>query len=95
MKMTKRKKTIIALIIGFAFAMILMAVLIYFGYSQAYQSEAELLSVKLFGLPIYELSQNGSKYVGRALGPNMGIVCLVCMLLSVIVTELIGRIRGR
>lgn len=45
--MKKKAEMVLALIIGFAVAMILMSVAIYFGYSNAYRLDVERYTVKL------------------------------------------------
>lgn len=72
--MKKKVKIILSLIIGFAVAMALMAVSIYFGYSKAYDIESAGYTVKLFGISIYQLTKAGSEYTGAAIGPNMGVL---------------------
>ena len=47
--------------------------MIYFGYTEAYASNVEALTVKMAGIPIYELAKTGAEYKGTALGPNMEV----------------------
>ena len=70
-----------------------MAVIIYFGYTEAYASNVETLTVKMVGIPIYELAKTGAEYTGRALGPNMGIISGIFMLLSFCVGGIIRAIK--
>lgn len=94
-KMKKKIKIIVELVIGFAVAMILMSVVIYFGYINAYSTSVDTLTVKILGIPIYELTKSGTKYVGKTIGINMGVVCGICMFLSVIAEKLISRVKHK
>lgn len=91
--MKKKIKIVVALIIGFIIAMILMSVVIYFGYTNAYSTNLDTLTVKILGIPIYELIKSGTEYVGKTKGIYMGMVCCICMLLSVTIEELISRVK--
>jgi len=91
--MKKKVKILIALIVGFALAMLLMSVAIYFGFTNAYSTNVNALTVKILGVPIYELTKSGTEYIGKSIGIYMGAVCGICMALSVIVEELISKIR--
>lgn len=91
--MKGKRKTIIALFSGFAFAMILMALVIYFGYTHAYSANVDASTVSILGLPIYELTRSGTRYAGSAIGINMGIVCGVCMLIALILTGVISKFK--
>ncbi len=93
--MKKKMKIIAALIIGFVVAMILMSVVIYFSYVNAYSTNIDTLTVKILGMPIYELTKSGTKYIGTTIGIYMGVVCGICMLLSVIIEELISRVKHK
>lgn len=93
--MSKKAKIILALVIGFAAAMILMSVFIYFGYSSAYSTDAEQYTVKILGISIYELTRSGDKYIGSPVGPNMGIICGICMAVSFAAEEIIYKIRRK
>ncbi|MDO4440311.1 MAG: DUF5963 family protein [Eubacteriales bacterium] len=87
---------LVALIIGFVLAMILMSVAIYFGFTNAYSTNVNALTVKILGIPIYELTKSGTEYIGKSIGIYMGAVCGICMALSVIAEEFIScahRIR--
>jgi len=64
----KKIKIVIALAIGFAIAMVLMSVVIYFGYTNAYSTGVDTLTVKILGIPIYELTKSGTEYVGKTIG---------------------------
>ena len=86
--MKKKIKILIALIVGFALAMLLMSVAIYFGYTNAYSTDVNTLTVKILGIPIYELTKSGTEYIGKSIGVYMGAVCGICMALSVIAEEL-------
>lgn len=93
--MKKNTKRILALVIGFAFAMIIMCVGIYFGYTNAYKTDVDLFTVKILGLPIYELSKKGAEYVGRSKGIYMGMFCGICMVIAVAIETMIGRLRRK
>ena len=80
--MSKKGKIIFALIIGFAAAIIIMSVFIYFGYSKAYG---------ILVIPIYELMRIGDKFAGV----SMGIICGICMSVSLAVEEIIHKIRRK
>lgn len=66
--MKKKIKILIALIVGFALAMLLMSVAIYFGYTNAYSTDVNTLTVKILGIPIYELTKSGTEYIGKSIG---------------------------
>lgn len=70
--MKKKIKILIALIVGFALAMLLMSVAIYFGYTNAYSTDVNTLTVKILGIPIYELTKSGTEYIGKSIGVYMG-----------------------
>ena len=93
--MKKKTKIRIALIVGFALAMLLMSVAIYFGYTNAYSTNVDALTVKILGIPIYELTKSGTEYIGKTIGIYMGVVCGICMALSVIVGELISKAKHK
>lgn len=93
--MKKKAKIGVALIIGFVIAIILMGVVIYFGYTNAYSANVDTLTVKILGIPIYELKKSGTEYVGKTIGIYMGVVCGGCMFLSVIAEELISRVKHK
>lgn len=75
--------------------MLIMAIAIFFGYTKAYSTDAETSLVRLIGIPIYELTKSGSEYIGESKGIFMGIVCGVCMALSIAIEEMIGHIRKK
>ena len=59
--MKKKIKILIALIVGFALAMLLMSVAIYFGYTNAYSTDVNTLTVKILGIEkilIHEATTN-------------------------------------
>lgn len=93
--MNKKAKIILALIIGFAAAMLLMSVCIYFGYSGAYSTDAEQYTVRLFGISIYELTRSENKYIGSSIGLHMGIICGICMAVSLAAEEIIRKMRHK
>lgn len=93
--MKRKIKILIALIVGFALAMLLMSVAIYFGFTNAYSTGVNALTVKIVGIPIYELTKSGTEYVGKSIGVYMGAVCGICIVLSVIVEELISKVRPK
>ena len=93
--MKKKIKILIALIVGFALAMLLMSVAIYFGYTNAYSTDVNTLTVKILGIPIYELTKSGTEYIGKSIGVYMGAVCGICMAISVIAEELISKARHK
>ena len=61
-------RIIIALAIGFVIAMLLMSVKIYFGFTNAYSTNVYALTVKILGIPIYELIKSGTEYYGKSSG---------------------------
>lgn len=91
--MKKIIKIIVALVAGFVIAMILMSIVIYFGYTEAYNTNVSALTVRILAMPIYELTKAGSEYVGKAMGIYMGIVCGIGMILAVCVEEIISKVR--
>ncbi|HJA40437.1 MAG TPA: LlsX family protein [Firmicutes bacterium] len=90
--MKKKAEMVLALIIGFAVAMILMSVAIYFGYSNAYRLDVERYTVKLLGISIYELTRIGTEYVGAAIGKHMGLICGIFMALSFTIDMVIRKL---
>lgn len=52
-------RILIALAVGFVIAMLLMSVKIYFGFTNAYSTNINVLTVKILGIPIYELTKSG------------------------------------
>ena len=93
--MKKKIKILIALIVGFALAMLLMSVAIYFGFTNAYSTDVNALTVKILGISIYELTKTGTEYISKAIGINMGAVCGICMALCVISEEIISKARRK
>ncbi len=91
--MKKFLKIAVPILTGFFIAMILMGVMIYFGYTEAYASNVETLTVKMAGIPIYELTKTSTEYTGTTLGTNMGIICGIFILLSFCVSGIISRVR--
>ena len=85
----------IAIAAGFGLAMAAMAVVIYFGYTDAYATGADSLNVSLFGLDIYTLTKAGEQYNGASIGQNMGIVCAVYIAAAVFLEQIIIRAMGR
>ena len=91
--MRKKKKILIAMLVGFALAMLLMCVAIYFGFTNAYSKNVCALTVKILGIPIYEITKSETEYVGKSIGIYMGAVCGICMALSVVAEELISKLK--
>ena len=94
-QMKKKIKIVAALVIGFAAAMKLMSVVIYFGCVNAYSTNGDTLTVKVVGIPVYELTKSGTEYIGKTIGIYMGVVFGICMVLSVIVEGIISRVRHK
>ena len=80
--MKMKNRILIALAVGFVIAMLLMSVKIYFGFTNAYSTNINVLTVKILGIPIYELTKSGSEYFGKSIGTHMGAICGICMALS-------------
>ncbi|MGI6755358.1 MAG: DUF5963 family protein [Atopobiaceae bacterium] len=93
--MKKKFKILIGLAVGFAIAMLLMSIAIYFGFTNAHSTDVNALTVKILGIPIYELTKSGTKYIGKSKEIYMGVVCGICMALSVIAEELISKARHK
>lgn len=93
--MKKSIRIAIALAIGFGAAMAVMAVAIYFGYSNAYAQGGTDHEVYLLGLNIYHLHLDGSRYVGSSNGPAMGGICAIGMAADFLVEEIVTRVRSR
>lgn len=89
--MKKKWAIILALMIGFAFAMLFMSILIYFGYCDAYRTNAAQADVSILGLIIYKLTRVGEAYSGSAVGLHMGLICGICMLICLGVERLIHK----
>ena len=88
-------RILIALAVGFIIAMLLMSVKIYFGFTNAYSTNINVITVKIFGIPIYELTKSGTEYFGKSRGIYMGAVCGLCMILSVIIEEIFFKVRQK
>lgn len=88
-------KIALALVIGFAAAMLLMSICIFFGYTAAYRSGVQSSAVRLLGIPIYLLTRSGNVYLGQSQGIYMGAVCGICMVLSVATEEIICHIKQK
>lgn len=86
-------RRLITLACGFGVAMLLMAVAIYFGYSNAYRYGTDTSEVYLFGFNIYHLVLSGEKYVGTSNGPAMGGVCAIVMAVAFMMEEIIFQLR--
>lgn len=54
-----KNRILIALAVGFVIAMLLMSVKIYFGFTNAYSTNINVITVKILGIPIYELTKSG------------------------------------
>ena len=93
--MKMKNRTLIALAVGFVIAMLLMSVKIYFGFTNAYSTNINVLTVKILGISIYELTKSGSEYLGKSIGIHMGAVCGLCMTLSVIIEEIFFKVRQK
>ena len=66
--MKMKNRILIALAVGFVIAMLLMSVKIYFGFTNAYSTNVNALTVKILGIPIYELIKSGTEYYGKSSG---------------------------
>ena len=88
-------KIVLAWAIGFGVAMLIMAVAIYFGYSNAYRQGQQTSEVYLFGLNIYHLTLQGRKYVGTPVGEEMGKFCSTISLIAIVIEELFRRLRKK
>lgn len=93
--MKNKMKLVFALIVGLIFALVLMWVLIYLGYSEAYRLNVEAYDVAILGLPIFALTKMGTEYAGQSIGKNMGLVCGICMVASVFFLKLIQKIKNK
>lgn len=76
-------------------AMLIMGIFIYFGYTKAYDTNVELFTVKILGLPVYQLIKTGDSYVGEGKGIYMGIFCGICMGIGVIIEKVGTALRKR
>ena len=86
--MKMKNRILIALAVGFVIAMLLMSVKIYFGFTNAYSTNINVLTVKILGIPIYKLTKSRTEYFGKSIGIHMGAVCGLFMTLSVIIEEI-------
>lgn len=89
--MKKPVKIALSFIIGFAVAMILMSIAIYFGFSSACRTDAGQYTVRLLGISIYTITKSGTEYAGAAIGPHMGMVCGICMLSCFVIAQIICK----
>ena len=85
--MKRKTKIILALIIGFVFAMVVMTIAIYFGYVS--------VTVKALGIPIYELKKRGTDYIGISKGMFMGLFCGIFMVLAVAIEIIVEKIKKK
>ena len=86
-------KTLVTILTGILIAMALMSIAIYFGYTEAYATNVEKLTVKMIGIPIFKLMKTGTEYTGTQMGPNMGIICGIFIVLSFCVRGIIKAIK--
>ena len=93
--MKMKNRILIALAVGLIIAMLLMSVKIYFGFTNAYSTNINVLTVKILGIPIHELTKSGSEYFGKSIGTHMGAICGICMALSVIIEEIFFKVRQK
>lgn len=89
------KGIIIALLFGLGISLLVMAILIWFGYNHAYHNNLEEYDVKFLGINIYHMVKDQARYIGSQKGTNMGIVTSIVMLLSVIIQETISKINDK
>jgi hypothetical protein len=94
-KKRKIKWLAISAAIGFAVAMILMAIFIYFGYCSAYSGNVDSMNVSMFGLDIYSLTKVGDSYSGASIGTNMGIICGIFIVVAICIEQVIIRITSK
>lgn len=87
-----KKKIIITLLASFIIAMIIMSVAIFIAYTSAYKTGVGASTVKLLGLPIYEIFKSGTKYKGQSKGIYMGAFCGICMLSGVFIEVFIDKL---
>ena len=93
--MKMKNRILIALAVGYVIAILLMSVKIYFGFTNAYSTNINVLTVKILGIPIYELTKSGTEYFAKSIGIHMGAVCGLCMTLSVIIEEIFFKVRQK
>ena len=93
--MKMKNRILIALAVGYVIAILLMSVKIYFGFTNAYSTNINVLTVKILGIPIYELTKSGSEYFGKSIGTHMGAICGICMALSVIIEEIFFKVKQK
>lgn len=93
--MKKSIRIIIILLVGFVIAIVLMAIAIYFGYSDAYSEGGLEHTVNLLGLDIYQLKLVGNEYIGVSDGPAMGKFSCLVMVVTLILEEILHRIVRR
>jgi hypothetical protein len=93
--MKRKTKIILALIIGFVFAMVVMTIAIYFGYVSAYKHMQDMVTVKALGIPIYELKKRGTDYTGISKGMFMGLFCGIFMVLAVAIEIIVEKIKKK
>ena len=63
--------------------------------TNAYSTNINVLTVKILGISIYELTKSGSEYFGKSIGIHMGAVCGICMALSVIIEEIFFKVKQK
>ena len=96
MKKGKKIKTmIIAGLIGFGLSMVIMAIMIYFGYTKAYSTNPATLDVKFFTLPIYILTNVDGKYTGESNGLNMGIMSTAFAIVGILIERVISVLGSK
>ena len=94
-EMKNGKTIIISIIVGFAVAILVMAVAIYLGYTNAYNSNVNEINISIFGINIYSLTKNVDKYNGSSIGQNMGIICTIFIAGAVCIERIITRVKSK
>ena len=94
-KMKNSKTIIIAIIVGLAVAMLVMAVAIYLGYTNAYISNVNEINISIFGINIKKKKKNVDKYIGSSIGQNMGIICVIFIAGAICVERLITKVKSK
>ncbi|MFU0832663.1 MAG: LlsX family protein [Oscillospiraceae bacterium] len=74
---------------------VLCSILIFIGYYHAHSANLTAYTVRLFQLPIYDITTTGGEMSGTAINQNMGIMGIICAVLCIIVCETIHFVKKK
>lgn len=88
-------RIILELITGVVISAVLCAVFIFAGYYHFYAAALDQYTVQLVGIPIYEITSDGSSVAGQALNRNMAIISIAFPTICVLAAERIRYFRNQ